>query len=333
MRAMRGAMKRRDFIRLVGAAAAWPLVAQAQPGERMRRVAVLMSNDNPEQRTSHAAFLQSLKQLGWVDGQNVRIETRWADGTASLIRKNAINVLAFAPDVVAVSGNSTVVALSQATRTVPIVFAQVADPVGSGFVKTMARPGGNVTGFVQFDYSLSGKWPELLKQIAPNVTRAAVLRDANIPAGIGQFAVIQAMAPSLGLEVSAINELDEDNIEREVTDFVMSPNGGLIVTASALSITHLELIVALAAKYKLPAIYYRRYYVDQGGLISYGYDVLEQFRGAADYVDRILKGTKPADLPVQAPNKYDLVINLKTAKALGLTVPPTLLARADEVIE
>jgi ABC-type uncharacterized transport system substrate-binding protein len=333
MRAMRGAMKRRDFIRLVGAAAAWPLVAQAQPGERMRRVAVLMSNDNPEQRTSHAAFLQSLKQLGWVDGQNVRIETRWADGTASLIRKNAINVLAFAPDVVAVSGNSTVVALSQATRTVPIVFAQVADPVGSGFVKTMARPGGNVTGFVQFDYSLSGKWPELLKQIAPNVTRAAVLRDANIPAGIGQFAVIQAMAPSLGLEVSAINELDEDNIEREVTDFVMSPNGVLIVTASALSITHPELIVALAAKYKLPAIYYRRYYVDQGGLISYGYDVLEQFRGAADYVDRILKGTKPADLPVQAPNKYDLVINLKTAKALGLTVPPTLLARADEVIE
>jgi ABC-type uncharacterized transport system substrate-binding protein len=292
-----------------------------------------LSNDNPEQRTSHAAFLQSLKQLGWVDGQNVRIETRWADGTASLIRKNAINVLAFAPDVVAVSGNSTVVALSQATRTVPIVFAQVADPVGSGFVKTMARPGGNVTGFVQFDYSLSGKWPELLKQIAPNVTRAAVLRDANIPAGIGQFAVIQAMAPSLGLEVSAINELDEDNIEREVTDFVMSPNGVLIVTASALSITHLELIVALAAKYKLPAIYYRRYYVDQGGLISYGYDVLEQFRGAADYVDRILKGTKPADLPVQAPNKYDLVINLKTAKALGLTVPPTLLARADEVIE
>src|SRR5262245_44047315 len=264
-------MRRRDFISLVGGgAAAWPLALRAQQAERMRRVAVLMSNDNPEQRTSHAAFLQSLETLGWVDGQNVRIETRWADGTASLIRKNAINVLAFAPDVVAVSGNSTVVAVSQATRTVPIVFAQVADPVGSGFVKTMARPGGNVTGFVQFDYSLSGKWPELLKQIAPNVTRAAVLRDANIPAGIGQFAVIQAMAPSLGLEVSAINELDEDNIEREVMDFAMSPNGGLIVTASALSITHLELIVALAAKYKLPAIYYRRYYVDRGGLISYG---------------------------------------------------------------
>jgi putative ABC transport system substrate-binding protein len=292
-----------------------------------------MSLDNPEQRTNHAAFLQSLKQLGWVDGQNVRIETRWAKGDASTIRKDATDALAFAPDVVVVSGNAPMVPLSQATRTVPIVFAQVADPVGSGFVKTMARPGGNVTGFVQFDYSLSGKWPELLKQIAPNVTRAAVLRDANIPAGIGQFAIIQAMAPSLGLEVSAINELDADNIEREVTDFAVSPNGGLIVTTSALSITHLELIVALAAKYKLPAIYYRRYYVDRGGLLSYGYDVLQQFRGAADYVDRILKGTKPADLPVQAPNKYDLVINLKTAKTLGLTVPLTLLARADEVIE
>ena len=231
------------------------------------------------------------------------------------------------------SGNSTVVPVSQATRTIPIVFAQVADPVGSGFVKTMARPGGNITGFVQFDYSLSGKWPELLKQIAPNVTRAAVLRDANVPAGIGQFAVIQAMAPSLGLEVGAINELDADNIERELMDFAALPNGGLIVTASALSITHLELIVALAAKYKVPAVYYRRHYVDRGGLISYGYDVLQQFRGAADYVDRILKGTNPADLPVQAPNKYDLVINLKTAKALGLTVPATLLARADEVIE
>jgi putative tryptophan/tyrosine transport system substrate-binding protein len=326
-------MRRRKFITLAGVAAAWPLMARAQQGERMRRVAVLTSLDNPEQRTNHAAFLQSLKQLGWVDGQNVRIETRWAKGDASTIRKDATDALAFAPDVVVVSGNAPMVPLSQATRTVPIVFAQVADPVGSGFVKTMARPGGNVTGFVQFDYSLSGKWPELLKQIAPNVTRAAVLRDANIPAGIGQFAIIQAMAPSLGLEVSAINELDADNIEREVTDFAVSPNGGLIVTTSALSITHLELIVALAAKYKLPAIYYRRYYVDRGGLISYGYDVLQQFRGAADYVDRILKGTKPADLPVQAPNKYDLVINLKTAKTLGLTVPLTLLARADEVIE
>jgi len=326
-------MKRREIIALLGGAAAWPLAARAQQGERMRRVAVLMSVDNPEARTNHAAFVQSLKQLGWVDGQNVRIETRWADGTASLIRKNATDVLALVPDVVAVSGNDSMGALLQATRTVPIVFAQVADPVGSGFVKTMARPGGNATGFVQFDYSLSVKWPELLKQIAPNVTRAAVLRDASIPAGIGQFAIIQAMAPSFGLEVSAINELDADNIEREVTDFAVSPSGGLIVTASALSITHLELIVALAAKYKLPAVYYRRYYVDRGGLISYGYDVFQQFRGAADYVDRILKGAKPAELPVQAPNKYDLVINLKTAKALGLTVPPSLLARADEVIE
>jgi ABC-type uncharacterized transport system substrate-binding protein len=326
-------MKRREFIKLAAAAAVWPLAARAQQGERMRRVAVLMPLDNPEQRTNHAAFLQALKQLGWVDGQNVRIENRWAKGETSLIRKNATDVLALAPDVIVVVGNATMVALSQATRTVPIVFSQVADPVGSGFVKTMARPGGNVTGFVQFDYSLSGKWPELLKQIAPAVTRAAVLRDANIPAGIGQFAIIQAAAPSLGLEVSAINELDADNIEREITDFAVSPNGGLIVTTSALSVAHLDLIVALAAKYKLPAIYYRRYFVDRGGLISYGYDVLQQFRGAADYVDRILKGTKPADLPVQAPNKYDLVINLKTAKALGLTVPLMLLARADEVID
>jgi putative ABC transport system substrate-binding protein len=274
-----------------------------------------------------------LKQLGWVDGQNVRIEARWADGTASVIRNNATELLALAPDAVVVSGNNSMGALLQATRTVPIVFAQVADPVGSGFVKTMARPGGNATGFVQFDYSLSVKWPELLKQIAPNVTRAAVLRDANIPAGIGQFAIIQAMAPSLGLEVSAINELDADNLERDVMDFAASPSGGLIVTASALSVSHLDLIVALAAKYKLPAVYYRRYYVDRGGLISYGYDVFQQFRGAADYVDRILKGAKPAELPVQAPNKYDLVINLKTAKALGLAVPPALIARADEVIE
>jgi putative ABC transport system substrate-binding protein len=326
-------MRRRGFITLAGAAAAWPLAARAQQGERMRRVAVLMSVDNPEARANHAAFVQSLKQLGWVDGQNVRIEARWADGTASVIRNNATELLALAPDAVVVSGNNSMGALLQATRTVPIVFAQVADPVGSGFVKTMARPGGNATGFVQFDYSLSVKWPELLKQIAPNVTRAAVLRDANIPAGIGQFAIIQAMAPSLGLEVSAINELDADNLERDVMDFAASPSGGLIVTASALSVSHLDLIVALAAKYKLPAVYYRRYYVDRGGLISYGYDVFQKFRGAADYVDRILKGAKPAELPVQAPNKYDLVINLKTAKALGLAVPPALIARADEVIE
>jgi len=326
-------MRRREFIKLAGAAAAWPVAARAQQGERTRRIAVLMSADNPEARINHAAFVQSLKQLGWMDGQNLRIETRWADGTASLIRKYASDVLALTPDAVVVSGNDSMGALVQATRTVPIVFAQVADPVGSGFVKTMARPGGNATGFVQFDYSLSAKWPELLKQIAPNVTRAAVLRNANVPAGIGQFAIIEAVAPSLGLEVSAINELDAHNIGRELADFAVLPNGDLIVTASALSITHLELIVALAAKYKLPAVYYRRYYADRGGLISYGYDILQQFRGAADYVDRILKGTKPADLPVQAPNKYDLVINLKTAKALGLTVPPALQARADEMIE
>jgi putative ABC transport system substrate-binding protein len=225
------------------------------------------------------------------------------------------------------------VPLLQATRTVPIVFVNVADPVGNGFVKTMARPGGNATGFVQYEYTLTGKWPELLKQIAPNVTRVAVLRDANSPAGIGQFAIIQASASSLGLEVSAINEADEHNIERDVADFAGSPNGGLIVTASALSITYLELIIAIAASHKLPAVYYRRHFVDKGGLVSYGYDILRQFQGAADYVDRILKGANPAELPVQAPNKYDLVINLRTAKTLGLTVPPLLLASADEVIE
>src|SRR5262249_48547729 len=299
----------------------------------MRRVAVLMPVDTRKARATHEVFVQSLKQLGWVDGQNIRIETRWADGTASLIRKNATGVIALAPDAVVASGNNSMGALLQATRAVPIVFAQVADPVGSGFVKRMGRPGGNVTGFVQFDYSLSGKWPELLKQIATNVTRAAVLRDADIPAGIGQFAIIQAMAPSLGLEVSAINELDADNIEHEVMDFAVSPSGGLIVTASAISVSYLDLIVGLAAKYKLPAVYYRRYYFDRGGLISYGYDVFQQFRGAADYVDRILKGAKPVELAVQATNKYDLVINLKTAKALGLNVPAQLLARADEVIE
>src|SRR5262249_33952180 len=251
-------MRRREFIKAITASAAgWPLTARAQQGERMRRVAVLMSVDNPEARANHAAFVQSLKQLGWVDGQNIRIETRWADGTASLIRKNATGVIALAPDAVVASGNNSMGALLQATRAVPIVFAQVADPVGSGFVKTMARPGGNATGFVQFDYSLSVKWPELLKQIAPNVTRAAVLRDADIPAGIGQFAIIQGMAPSLGLEVSAINELDADNIEHEVMDFAVSPSSGLIVTASAISVSYLDLIVGLAAKHKLPAVYYR----------------------------------------------------------------------------
>jgi len=328
-------MRRREFIAFLGGATAavWPLVVRAQQGDRVRRVSVNMNTDTAESRTNYATFVQSLQKLGWIDGQNVRLETRWARGRASEIRKNVIDAVATAPDVIVCTGTTALVPLLQATRTVPIVFVNVADPVGSGLVKTMARPGGNATGFVQFEYNLSGKWPELLKQIAPNVTRVAVLRDADIPSGIGQFAIVQAAASSLGLEISAINEADERNIEREVTDFAGIPNGGLIVTSSALSVAHLELIIALAARHKLPTVYYRRYFVDRGGLISYGYDALQQFRGAADYVDRILKGTKPAELPVQAPTKYELVINLKTAKALGLTIPPSVLARADEVVE
>jgi putative tryptophan/tyrosine transport system substrate-binding protein len=328
-------MRRREFVAFLGGATAavWPLVVRAQQGDRVRRVSVNMNTDTAESRTNYATFVQSLQKLGWIDGQNVRLETRWARGRASEIRKNVIDAVATAPDVIVCTGTTALVPLLQATRTVPIVFVNVADPVGSGLVKTMARPGGNATGFVQFEYNLSGKWPELLKQIAPNVTRVAVLRDADIPSGIGQFAIVQAAASSLGLEISAINEADERNIEREVTDFAGIPNGGLIVTSSALSVAHLELIIALAARHKLPTVYYRRYFVDRGGLISYGYDALQQFRGAADYVDRILKGTKPAELPVQAPTKYELVINLKTAKALGLTIPPSVLARADEVVE
>jgi len=326
-------MRRREFITLVGGVAvALPLAARAQQPEHMRRIGVLVPDD-ADSRTSYAAFLQTLQQLGWIDGQNVRIETRWAGGSASDLRKYATDIVALAPDVIFANGTAAMVPLLQATHTVPIVFASVADPVGAGFVDTMARPGGNTTGFIQFEYSLSGKWVELLKQIAPGVTRAAVLRDPNIPNGIGQFAVIQSVAPSVGMEVTAINVGDAGEIERAVTAFARSPNGGLIVTSSALTLAHRELIIALAAQHKLPAVYYRRYYVDGGGLVSYGYDIVQQYRGAAGYVDRILKGEKPADLPVQAPTKYELVVNLKTAKALGLTIPPSVLARADEVIE
>jgi putative tryptophan/tyrosine transport system substrate-binding protein len=327
-------MQRREFITLLGGAAAvWPLVARAQQADRVRRIGVLMNVDNADQRASYAAFLQVLQQLGWTDGRNVRIDTRWAGGHASEIRKYATDMVVLAPDVIVATGTAAMVPLMQATRTVPIVFANVADPVGAGFVDTMARPGGNATGFVQFEYSLSGKWLELLNQIAPGLTRAAILRDPNIPSGIGQFAIIQSVAPSFGVEVGAINVRDAGEIERAVTAFARSPNGGLILTASALAVTHCEIIVALAAQYKLPAVYYRRYFVDRGGLISYGYDVLQQYRGAAGYVDRILKGEKPADLPVQAPTKYELIINLKTAKALGLTIPQSLVVTADEVIE
>jgi putative ABC transport system substrate-binding protein len=327
-------MRRREFITFVGSAVVvWPLAAHAQQAEQMRRVAILMNVDSTEQRENHAVFVQVLQQLGWIDGRTVRIDTRWANGQASEIRKHAAEIVALAPDLIVATGNAGMVPLLQATRTIPIVFANVADPVGAGIVETIARPGGNATGFVQFEYSLSGKWLELLKQIAPSVTRVAVLRDPDIPSGIGQFAIIQSVAPPLGVEVSSISIRDADQIGRAVTAFARSPNGGLIITPSALAVAHREIIVSLAAKYRLPAVYYRRWFVDKGGLISYGYDALQQYRNAAGYVDRILKGAKPADLPVQVPTKYDMVINLKTAKALGLAMPATLLTSADEVIE
>src|SRR3974390_2552584 len=282
-------MRRREFIKVIAASAAWSLAARAQQPERLRHIAVLMNVDEAEQRADYAAFLQALQQLGWIDGQNVRSETRWAGGSASDLRKYAIDIVGLAPDVIVATGTSAMVPLLQATHTVPIVFANVAAPVGAGFVDTMAHPGGNTTGFIQFEYSLSGKWVELLKQIAPGVTRAAVLRDPNIPNGIGQFAVIQSVAPSVGMEVTAISVRDPGEMERAVTAFAQSPNGGLIVTSSALTLAHRELIIGLAAQHKLPAVYYRRYYVDKGGLVSYGYDIVQQYRGAAGYVDGILK--------------------------------------------
>ena len=328
-------MRRREFITfLSGAAVAWPLAARAQQVEGVRRLGVLMNTSADTNAVADLAdFTQALRQLGWTDGGNIRIETRWAEGSASEIRKHAAELVALAPDVIFSTGTAGMGPLLQATRTVPIVFVNVADPVGAGFVESMARPGGNATGFVQFEYSLSGKWLELLKQIVPSVTRVAVLRDPAITSGIGQFAVIQSVAPSLGVDVTAINVREAAEIERAVTAFARSSNGGLILTSSALAAVHRDLIISLAAKHKLPAVYYRRYFATSGGLASYGPDIPAHFRRAAGYVDRVLKGEKPADLPVQAPTKYETVINLKTAKALGITVPQTLLAHADEVIE
>src|SRR5262245_21962544 len=308
-------MKRRAFISLVGgAAAAWPLAARAQQAERMRRIGVLMSTtrENPEGQARLAAFLQGLQQLGWTDGRNIRIDTRWS---ADDRRKSAAELVALAPDVILASALQNAVALQQATRTVPIVFSMVLDPVGSGVVESLARPGGNATGFMMFEYGLSGKWLELLKQIAPGVKRAAVIRDASVPAGIGQFAVIQAVAPPLGMEIIPINVRDASEIERAVAAFARSADGGLIVTGGQ-AILHRELIVELAARHRLPAIYPFRFWVTGGGLISYGPDVVDQHRRVAGYVDRILKGEKAADLPVQAPTRYETVLNLKTAKAL-----------------
>jgi putative ABC transport system substrate-binding protein len=328
-------MRRRGFITLLGgAAAAWPLTTSAQQAERVRRIGVLMywAADDAEGQTRLAAFAQALKQLGWSDGRNLRIDTRWA--TADDVRRHAAELAALAPDVlVAATGTSTVGPLLLATRTVPIVFVTVIDPVGAGFVASLAQPGGNATGFTIYEYSMIGKWLELLKEIAPRVTRAAVLRDPAVTSGIGQFGAVQSVAPSLGVELSPVDVRDAGEIERAIAAFARGLNGGLIVTGGALSIVHRNLITTLAARHKLPAVYPARFYVTAGGLISYGPDLVDQYRRAAGYVDRILRGEKPADLPVQAPTKYELVVSLKTAKALGLTVPPTLLARADEVIE
>jgi putative tryptophan/tyrosine transport system substrate-binding protein len=329
--------RRREFITLIGGAAvARPLAARAQQPERVPRIGVLMASaaDDPENQARMAAFLQGLAQLGWTDGRNVRIDTRWATTNADDLRRHAAELVALAPDVlVAATGTATVAPLLQATRAVPIVFVAVVDPVGAGFVASLARPGGNATGFLMFEYGLSGKWLELLKQVAPGVTRAAVLRDAAIASGIGQFAAVQAVAPSLGVELSPVDARDVPEIERAVAAFASSGNGGLIVTPSPVANRHRDLIATLAARHRLPAVYGSRPYVAAGGLISYGPDLIEQYRRAAGYIDRILKGEKPADLPVQAPIKYELVINLKTAKALGLEIPATVLARADEVIE
>jgi putative tryptophan/tyrosine transport system substrate-binding protein len=327
-------MRRREFITLLGGTAAWPLAAGAQQGERVRRVGVLInSTATPDQKANLALFQQTLHQLGWTAGRNIQMDIRWAEGDAGEIRRHAGELVALAPDVIVTPGDAGMSPLLQATRTIPIVFNSVADPVGAGFVKSMARPGGNATGFVQFEYSLSAKWLELLKEIAPGLTRVAVLRDADLRSGIGQFAVIQSVALTFGVEPSAINVHDVAEIEAEIAEFARAANGGLILTGSALAVVHGESIIALAARYRLPAIFYRRAFVDAGGLISYGYDVGEQWKGAARYVNRVLKGDRPADLPVQAPTKYELVINLKTAKALGIEIPATVRARADEVIE
>jgi putative ABC transport system substrate-binding protein len=315
--------------------AVWPIAARAQQAAPMRRIGILLnaSSDDPQYQAWVGAFLQELVLLGWVIGRNVRIDTRWASPNAVEIRRHAAELAALAPDVILAHGAGPVGALLQATRTVSIVFPVVVDPVGGGLVDSLARPGGNATGFMAFEYSIGGKWLELLKQIAPGVTRAPILRDPAQPAGTGQFGEIQAAAPSLRMEVTPVNVRDAGEIERAVAAFARDPNGGLIVTASAAATLNRDLIITLAARHKLPAVYSERSFVAAGGLISYGADYINQYRKAAGYVDRILKGEKPADLPVQAPTKYETVLNLKTAKALGLDVPAMVLTRADEVIE
>ena len=327
-------MKRREFIAALGLAA-WPMVARGQQLERTRRICVLMNNaaDDPEGQLRVTAFAQGLQEAGWTVGRNVRIEYRWAGGNADRIRSYAAELVGLAPDVILTTGSFGLGPLQQATRSVPIVFVAVVDPVGAGFVASLAQPGGNITGFTSYEYSLGVKWLELLKQIAPGVSRAAVLRDPTIPSGIGQFGAIQGAAQSFGVELTPVDVRHADEIERAVGAIARRPTSGLIIVSSALAVAHRDLIVRLAEKHKLPAVYPARYFITAGGLISYGPDALDQYRRAAGYVDRILKGEKPADLAVQAPTKYETAINLKTAKALGIEVPPTLLARADEVIE
>ena len=328
-------MKRREFIGILGGAAAWPLAARAQQPERMRRVGVLMSvtADQPDGQDRLAVFQQGLQQLGWIERRNLDVDIRWGAGEPDRIRKHAVELVALAPNVILATGSATVGPLLQVTRTVPVVFVYVPDPVGAGYVSSLVRPGGNATGFTPFEYGTAAKWLELLKQIAPASKRVAVIRDPSIATGLSQFGAMQAVAASLGVELSPIGVRDADEIERGMSAFAPGPDTGLIVTGSALASVHRDLIIKLVARHKLPAVYFERHFVGAGGLASYGPNILEQYRQAATYVDRILKGESPADLPVQAATKYELVINLKTAKALGLDVPATLLARADEVIE
>jgi len=328
-------MLRREFLALIGGAAAWPVAARAQQGERSRRIGVLMvqAAGDPEAARRLAALHGELGRLGWVEGRNLRVETRWAGGDPERIRSAAAELAALAPDVIVANGSSAMDALQRATRTVPVVFAVVPDPVGGGYVDSLARPGGNATGFAQYEYGIGSKWLELLREIAPGTKNAGVLRDPTITAGPGQFGAIQAVAPSLGIDVAPLNVRDAAEIERAITAFARREGGGLIITGSALTVVHRRLIIDLAARHRLPAVYFADYMVREGGLASYGPDLVDQYRQAAGYVDRILKGEKPGDLPVQAPTRYETAVNLKTARALGLAVPQALIARADTAIE
>jgi putative ABC transport system substrate-binding protein len=328
-------VRRRRFIGLLGGAAAWPLAARGQQRERLRLVGVLegVSESTPNANARHTAFLEGLQHSGWTPGRNVRLEVRWGGGDQAAIRKHAAELVALAPDVLVAGGGAAAEVILKVTRTIPIVFVIVPDPVGSGFVESLSKPGANATGFMMFEYNLCGKWLELLKEIAPSVTHAAVLRDAGTAAGIGQFAVIQSVASAVGIEVRPINLRESAQIERAIATFAQRSNGGIILTGGVAGASNADFIIGAAARYNLPAVYIQRAFVVAGGLISYGPNFVDQYRRAADYADRILRGARPADLPVEAPTRYELAINLKTAKALGIDVPPALLARADEVIE